>query len=147
ASGLTGTASTNTGSGYVRFTWSYSPAITTTVTHVGHGDLVTASVTGLPASRAFDVVWDGSTVASLTSDPSGTAAVSFTVASAQRFGTFPLRLSVAGVVVASSTDIQVAAVLAATGSDSTTPAIVAGSAVLAGILLLVGSATVRRRVA
>ena len=106
---------------------------------------VTAAVTGLPASRAFEVIWDGTAVASLTSDSSGAAAVTFTVANSQRLGTFPLQLSVGGTVVANSSGIQVAQLLAATGPDTTGGVLLAGALVALGVIALIGSATLRRR--
>lgn len=137
ATGLTGVASTNDGTGFVTFEWSYSPAISTDSTRVHGGDSVSAEIAGLPASRAFTVVFDGAVVASGTADSAGAATVTFAVASTQAAGAFPLVLTVAGVSVASSAAIEVSAPeLAATGAETAAPLTVGGALLLAGAALL-----------
>lgn len=145
AGGLTGVASTNEGAGYVTFEWSYSPSISMTVSTVHAGDTVTATIAGLPASRAFSVVFDGAVVASGSADASGAASVSFAVASTQRAGSFPLTLTVADVTVAASAAVTVEGpVLAATGAETTVPLIVGGVLLLGGAVALIVT-RIRRR--
>lgn len=118
ASTLTSTEGTpNSGTGYVSFTWSYSPAIGTTATSVQRGDSVPVSIAGLPGASAFTVLFDGATVLGGTSDTGGAATGAFTVAASQAAGSFPLQLVVGGTVVASSSPITVtvSAALASTG--------------------------------
>ena len=126
----------NTGTGYVTFTWSFTPTIstTTTTTTAHRGDVVPVTITGLPANTAFTVTFDGSTVITDTSDSSGDATESFTVASGQVAGSFALDLVAGGTTVATSDPVQVIVVLAATGSPSS---VLPGS--LAALLILTGA--------
>jgi len=143
--GLTGVASTNEGTGFVTFEWSYSPTISTASTSVQGGDSVHAEIAGLPASRAFTVVFDGAVVASGTADAAGAATVTFAVASTQAAGAFPLVLTVAGVSVASSAALEARAPeLAATGAETTAPLAVGGALLLAGAAVLLVARRRRR---
>lgn len=147
APGLTATAGTpNSGTGFVTFTWSFTPGVSTTAATVGAGDVVPVNVMGLPANAPFSVVFDGATVATGTADGSGTASASFTIAAGQRGGAFPVELAVDATTVASSAPVTVTAgavtaanppvkALAATG-----PADLGGLPLIAALLITAGTA-------
>jgi hypothetical protein len=145
AGSLTATAEDpNTGTGYVSITYSFTPTITTTATSAHRGDMVPATVAGLPPAMNFSVTLDGVVVATGTSNASGDASVSFTVPATQETGSFPLNLVVGATSVATSDPIAVTVVaLATTGSASPLlPGMLAALLILLGVA---GVAVTRRR--
>lgn len=97
----------NAGNGYVTFSWSYAPVIGSSVAHTERDAAIPVTITGLPVLQDFDVVFDGVTVLSGTSDVTGAFAGPFVIDSDQAEGDFALELWVGGVAVASSTGITV----------------------------------------
>lgn len=97
----------NAGNGYVTFSWSFAPVIGSSVAHTERDATIPVTITGLPVLQDFDVVFDGVTVLSGTSDATGSFAGTFVIDSDQAEGDFVLELWVGGVAVASSTDITV----------------------------------------
>lgn len=130
AAGLTATTGpANAGGASVTFTWSFAPTASTTTTTAHPGDAITVSVAGLPSNVPFTVTFDGATVATGTSDPSGAATVTFTVAADQELGSFPVQIVVGGAVAASTTDVAVVA--APVTTPTTTPTTSASTGTLA----------------
>jgi hypothetical protein len=128
----------NTGGGYVSFTWSFTPTISTTTTTAHRGDAVPVTITGLPANEPFTVTFDGTTVVTGASDGSGDATESFVVGSGQVAGSFALSLVAGGDTVATSDPVTVIVVLAATGSaNPILPGTLGALVILAGAAALI----------
>lgn len=143
AAGLSASAGTpNTGSGYVSFTWSYNPAVSTPAPSTAKpGATIPVSVSGLPTATAFRVVFNGVTVASGTTDGQGIAVASFSIPVGQAAGDFPWTLVVGDVVVASSDAITIPAAATTGNTLSETGAELSGVSLASGALLLLAGAS------
>jgi len=109
ASGTATAGTPNVGTGYVTFTWSYTPSVVVAPSSVHPGETVTVDVAGLPAGAAFTLRLDGTTLGAGTADGTGAARVTATLAADQRVGSFPVELVVGAASVASSADVSVVA--------------------------------------